>query len=377
MTYNHILKRIKYYSFEPRISFILLILLTLIGIIRGLQHYYIVDAYETIQFGLRWHIPFNVFLWWLWLLFVPLISYVVFHLSHKKYRFLYWIVTCILMPFLVVAIRQTIASFIISEVLRGYKDFLTLLQIRLLGNVWIWLDYGMYFTLFFSIQLLHYYKRLQVKENLVVELQQQLAKSKLRAIESQLRPHFLFNTFNTLSTFLLKKDKTNAQSMVKNIRAYLASTLNHDNRAEITLEEELQYIYDYLKIEKVRFQKRLKVEKEIEPATLKALVPRFILQPLIENAINHGIAPLKDGGTITIRSKRSGKYLLIEINDTGKGVSSHRKTSSGIGLQLTRERLTRMYRQNQHFQWQSLNNAGFQVTLRIPFRHTRLRTTKN
>lgn len=358
------------YSFGKTYTRFLFLLLTLIGIVRGLQHYYVVDAFEPVQFGLWWHIPFNIFLWWLWFLFVPLLFWLCERLTPLRGTLRYWFLMCFVTPLAVVFIRQTLASFIIAEVLRGYKDFLSLVHIRLFSNIWIWLDYGMYFAIFIGWHALQLYETGKRKEQRVFDLQKQLAHSELRALESQLHPHFLFNTLNALSTLILKKDKRQAVHMLTLLQSFLKTTLKSDSRSEILLQEELRYIQRYLAIEKVRFQDRLSVVVIAEKSTRKAYVPRFLLQPIVENALYHGIAQKKNGGTIVIRTERKENWLLLSVEDNGAGVTSQKKQKRGIGLKITQERLRRMYGNHHRIEWESPSGGGFRVALTLPYRET-------
>ncbi|MCX7984532.1 MAG: histidine kinase [Bacteroidetes bacterium] len=348
---------------------ILAIVLTLIGITRGLQHYYIVDAFEQVQFPLWWHVPFNLFLWWLWLLFVPVISWGHRRLILSNHTKLYWIFLTFLFPLCIVFLRQTIASFVISEILHGYKSFLELIHIRMLSNVWIWLDYGMYFTLFGSIIGYDLYAKGHETEQKLIELKTQLLQSQLKTLEGQLHPHFLFNTLNTLSTLLLKRDKIQAKHMLELLQNYLSTTLFTDNRSEIPLADEIKYINEYLQIEKVRFQDRLHIKQNITEEVKYALVPRFILQPIVENSLYHGIAPKKEGGTISITAKRENRWLTIHVEDDGVGANIPKtKKQHGVGLSLVRDRLVRLYENNYRFVCESPTNGGFIVTITIPYR---------
>lgn len=362
-----LIRTIRNYSFGKVYTRLLFVILTLIGIIRGLQHYYVVDVFEPVQFGLWWHIPFNVFLWWLWLLFVPLLFWFFEKLLPIRGTALYWIIVCFLTPVLVVFLRQTVASLIIVEVLRGYRDFLPLLHMRLFSNIWIWLDYGMYFAIFVGLQIHQSYETGKHKEQRVFELQKQLAQSQLRALESQLHPHFLFNTLNTLSTLILKKDKQQAEHMLTLLHDFLKTTLKNDSRPEIPLKEELRYIQRYLTIERVRFQDRLTVDIACEKETQNAYIPRFLLQPLVENAIYHGIATKKKGGTITIRAKRNKNWLLLSVEDDGSGINPHKKQKQGVGLKITQERLKRIYGEKHRITWETPTNGGFRVFLTLPY----------
>lgn len=356
------------YSFPPRYTRILFLIVTTIGIIRGLQHYYIVDAFEQVQFPLWWHIPFNVFLWWIWLLFVPLITWIHARLSNRKGTIIYWITLAFFAPLFIVFIRQLLASFVITEILQGYKNFVELIRIRLFSNVWIWLDYGMYYAILVSITIFDVYTQGSNTEKKLLELTTQLYNSQIKALESQIHPHFLFNTLNTLSTLLLKHDKVQTQRMLTLLQNYLSTTLKEPFPSEVSFAEELKSINDYLQIEKVRFQDRLCIEQQISEEALHAIVPRLLLQPIVENSLYHGIAPKKEGGTIRITATRENGWLSLSIEDDGIGVRTTSKKKHGIGLTLVRERLLRIYGQSHSFSTEAPPAGGFCVRIKLPYR---------
>ncbi len=359
---------IKRYSFRARTSGVLFILLTIIGISRALQHFYVVDVYEPVQFNLTWHVPFNLFLWWSWFLFVPVLYWMSVRLSVGRSRGLYWIIICFFLPLVVVGIRQAAASFIITWILAGYKDFGTLVFTRLLINPWIWLDIFVYFAIVIGIQVAEYWHKSKLNEQECERLQLQLVQSQLNALRSQLRPHFLFNTLNTISTLILKEDNPEAQRMLFLLHDLLTTTVFENDRQEVPLEEELRFVRQYLEIEKVRFKDKLEVQEDIGRETLDARVPNFLLQPIVENAIHHAIAPKASRGIIRIASKQEGGQLSISVEDNGPGMTSAKKKSNeGIGLRITKERLRHLFGENHALELENVSSGGLRVMMRIPF----------
>jgi two-component system LytT family sensor kinase len=200
-------------------------------------------------------------------------------------------------------------------------------------------------------------------------LQAQVAQSHLNALKSQLRPHFLFNTLNTISTLILKADDSEAERMLSLLNNFLKTTVFQSERQEITLEEELRFVKDYLEIEKVRFSDKLEVKEDVAKETLQAHVPNFLLQPIIENAIYHGIAPKISDGIIQISAKKVERQLLICVEDNGPGLTftKKKKSKEGVGLKITKERLAHLFGTDHLFELENLVSGGVKVTISIPF----------
>jgi len=181
-----------------------------------------------------------------------------------------------------------------------------------------------------------YFKRARDQE---LELQQALATSELQALRSQLHPHFLFNTLQGISA-LIDTEKERAKAMVLTVSNLLRTALQYASTDVISLDEELKFVDDYLGVEKMRLEDRLEVRWQIDPATRQLLVPRLIMQPLVENAIFHGVACCRGGGWIEISSRRVGERLEIAIRNSVGGKSGE---GMGLGLQNTRARLKHLY----------------------------------
>ncbi|RPI02505.1 MAG: hypothetical protein EHM64_13860 [Ignavibacteriae bacterium] len=363
---------IKKYSFDRYLSSLLFFVLTGIGVARALQHVYVVDVYQSIQYSLWWHIPFNLFMWWNWFLFIPVIYWITLRLNLEKMKLFHWFIVCLLLPMIIVVIRQALASYITILVLSDKTDFQALFDWRLFDNPWIWLDFIMYFVIFIGIRVVEYQERNKRSELRFTQLQAQLAQSHLNALKSQLHPHFLFNTLNTISTLILKADDTEAERMLSLLNRFLKTTLFQSERQEISLEEELRFVKDYLEIQKVRFSDKLEVKEDVARETLQAQVPNLLLQPIVENAIYHGIAPKTSNGIIQISAKREDGHLSICVEDNGPGLSTvrKRKAKEGVGLKITKERLAHLFGKDYGFELENLASGGVRVTISIPFVNT-------
>jgi signal transduction histidine kinase len=214
-----------------------------------------------------------------------------------------------------------------------------------------------------------YYQKYRERELQASKLEARLAQSRLQVLKMQLHPHFLFNTLNAISE-LIYKDPESADRMLTDLSDLLRLSFENLEVQEISLKQELEFLEKYLEIEQMRFHDRLTVEMNISPETLDACVPNMILQPLVENAIKHGIAPRSSGGRIDINTARSNGHLAISVTDDGLGVpfGDVDNLSEGVGLSNTRRRLKHLYGDKHKFSITTQNKGGVGVTLEIPFR---------
>jgi two-component system, LytTR family, sensor kinase len=212
-----------------------------------------------------------------------------------------------------------------------------------------------------------YNRTIREREVREVRLEGQLAKARLQALKSQLQPHFLFNTMHSISSLMLT-DVRAADRMMSRLGDLLRMSLESAETQITTLSREVEFLDCYLEIEKVRFAEKLSVTLDISPETLDASVPHLLLQPLVDNAVKHGISKLPDGGEIRIAAKRQAHQLQIEISDNGPGlVKKGAVPSIGLGLRITRERLESLYGPDQRLDLLSLPEGGTMAHVRIPF----------
>ncbi|MCX8091100.1 MAG: histidine kinase [Verrucomicrobiae bacterium] len=224
-----------------------------------------------------------------------------------------------------------------------------------------------YWVLVSLAHALQFYRRAEERARKAVELEARLADAKLQALRMQLHPHFLFNTLNAIAA-LVHKDARAADEMIGNLSELLRATLDTAAQ-EISLRQELEFLDRYLEIQQMRFGERLRVEKDLDAAALDALVPTLILQPLVENAIRHGIEPASGPGVVTVRARRSDHGMLrLSVCDTGGGPARREKSSPGIGLANTRARLEALYGRAAQLNLHSDAEGRFTVEMEIPFR---------
>jgi LytS/YehU family sensor histidine kinase len=186
----------------------------------------------------------------------------------------------------------------------------------------------------------------------------------------QLHPHFLFNTLHTIAGLVRGNEKQSAVNMISGLSDLLRRALESAEEQEVTLKDEVKFIDLYLDIQKVRFSDRLTARMEIDPETLNALLPNLILQPLVENAIRHGIALKNSAGLLVVKSFRRNGELHITVSDDGPGLSSdwQKKDHDGIGLVNTSERLKHLYGSEHRFDLRNGDDGGMTASIVIPFR---------
>ena len=212
---------------------------------------------------------------------------------------------------------------------------------------------------------LTYYRRSQERERQALELGARLADAKLQALRTQLHPHFLFNTLNAIST-LVHRDARAADEMIANLSELLRATLDTSEQ-EITLRQELNFLDRYLEIQQARFGERLRIEKRVDAAALGALVPTLILQPLVENAVRHGIEPRMTPGTVTILAQRREGLLCLSVQDDGPGATKPEGGQPGIGLANSRARLQELYGSGARLTLNTKPAQGFTVEIELPY----------
>jgi two-component system, LytTR family, sensor kinase len=213
---------------------------------------------------------------------------------------------------------------------------------------------------------LGYYRESQARALKEAHLESSLMEARLKTLEAELHPHFLFNTLHAIST-LVHTDPESADRMISRLSDLLRLTFDRTGAAGVPLKEELEFLQKYLEIEQIRFQDRLTVKFDIDPETLDTDVPRMILQPLVENAIKHGIGPRSGQGLVQISARKQDDKIWIEVRDNGVGLSRNARMrfNNGVGLSNTRARLECLYGGEQRLDFAE-EESGLSVQMLIP-----------
>jgi signal transduction histidine kinase len=216
---------------------------------------------------------------------------------------------------------------------------------------------------------LDYYRKYHERTIQALELEKHLTEARLQSLLRQLKPHFLFNTLNGIAS-LMHSDVAAADRMLVRLSELLRQTMAQSGAPRTPLREELAFLEKYLDIERIRFRNRLAVTVETEPATLDAQVPSLILQPLVENAIRHGIEPHERPGRIVLRAARADGDLVLTVTDNGGGIPAGGFKREGIGLANTRARLAELYGPRHRFELANEPGGGLCIRLTLPFTTT-------
>ena len=246
------------------------------------------------------------------------------------------------------------------------------------------LDVLIYCGIVGAAHALRYYREAKARELTSARLQESLTQARLAALRGQLNPHFLFNTLNAITTMALKREHDNVVVTLGYLSELLRVSLDDRLPQEVALADELELLERYLEIQRIRFGERLTVARDIDDDALDALVPIMILQPLAENAIVHGIAPVTGPGELRLRAVRRNGDLLLEVSDTGPGFSASTqsngdqgqhdangvagRSTGGIGLTNTRARLAQLYGEQSSLSLADGASGGARVTVTLPFR---------
>ena len=218
----------------------------------------------------------------------------------------------------------------------------------------------------YSLEIYHRYKNEELK---AVQLEARLIETELKALREQLRPHFLFNTLNTISVLVREQRNDDAVTLIARLSSLLRMSLDNTRVQEVTVRQEMDFLERYIEIQKARFSDRLSVDVTIEPDAMMALIPNLLLQPLVENAILHGVAPKSGPGRVEVRGHVAAGQLHLEVRDDGPGLGDgSQRAKEGVGLTNTRERLAKIYGAHGQLSLRSEPGHGVAVQIIIPCR---------
>jgi two-component system LytT family sensor kinase len=343
---------------------------TAFGIFSALQAFNYVSLFTERKTPFSILLALNVTYWYAWAVLVPGILWMA-----RRYRFgrQNWKRAAAMhalgvLAFTFVHALLTISARVVIMKLPGGREldwWMSFRELFFLNFDW---EMMTYWAIVGLSHALDFHRESQEREVTAAQLQTRLAEAQLQALQRQLHPHFLFNTLHTISA-LMHRDTDAADAMLAKLSDLLRLTLDRVGTQQVSLKDELDFLQKYLDIERTRFADRIAVSTRIEPETLDASVPNLVLQPLVENALRHGIGPKIGGGTVEIIAARDGDQLRLVVRDNGAGLSTDAMNAfnTGVGLSNTRSRLQHLYGDRHRFEFQTPPGGGLAVTIVIPF----------
>lgn len=321
--------------------------------------------------ALIWALPF----WYVWALLSPLVVFAARKIQVDKARLLPALSSHLVFALLLSLLHSLVLAFIQysaqpamseNEAYRGFFPFLMAFAAYEVSS-----NLMAYAAIVGGTHAVGYYRRFREREVAAGRLAAQLAQAQVRALRMQLNPHFLFNAMNSIAMLIRHQERDEAVRTVAGLSDLLRYVLEETPEQEVQLRQELQFVERYLAIEQIRFHDRLRVRVEADPEAMDALVPNLLLQPLVENAIRHGIAKRAAAELVTVTAQRSDSSLQLAVTDDGPGPAqpSVPADGNGVGIKNTRARLEQLYGKEQTFDIQAAGSQGTIVTVTIPF-HT-------
>lgn len=331
--------------------------------------YFTVDDF---QFDNLNHIKYLLLNIWLpWVFLSPVILFLSLRLSITPNNWPRQTALHLLLLILVSLMHATLAGvyFYIFDITSDTADPLLLRQHigkQFFNDTFFLLNAIIYIIFITSFNVKSFYQLALDNQQEAAELSRQLSDAKLHALRMQVNPHFLFNTLNSISVLVLKEENQKAREMIGHLSRFFRYTLTEPEQQWVPLEYELNMLDGYLMIESIRFSDKLKVEKHYDPAAMKTPVPALILQPIVENALKHGLEALENTvGLLSIHSQISQGTLIITIGDNGVGFYEEQQLELGVGLSNVKKRLQQTYRDAYDFRIDN-KAQGVEVILELP-----------
>ena len=306
--------------------------------------------------------------WYLWAAMTPLVIWLARKFPLDRFSWRKHVIAVHLPAMLGMILLHSLANLLLFFItgMPGHESLSSELY-KIHFGTRVHANFLTYWTIIGAFYAFDYQRKLGAREQQAATLETRLAEAELRALKMQLHPHFLFNTLNSIAALVRKESNKTAIKMLVQLGDFLRLALENKGAQEIPLKQELDFLERYLDIEKIRFQERLLVNLETQHGVLGAYVPNMILQPLVENAIHHGIAPNAEAGRIDIRAKISDGNLKMEVADDGPGMEPGKKLrEGGVGLANIRERLYNLYGDESEFTLKNGDEGGFLASITIP-----------
>jgi signal transduction histidine kinase len=332
-----------------------------------------VFALPDLSAGTDWRhaLRLSLTVWWSWGIVAPLILWADRQIPVSSKQFARRVLAHLLPSLLVTCVYVYLLGVLRAAF--GIAEWNGLPSIRFLVNalrgmfLWNWLNYWLILG---AWQAYHYYDHFIAGELRLERLEKNFSEARLNALRMQLDPHFLFNALNTISS-QVERDPRLARRMIEHLGDLLRLSLESKDRQEVPLAEEMAFLEHYLAIQKIRFGNHLRIETQIAPDVAYASVPCFFVQPLVENAIRHGISRRASGGTVIVSAQRDGNRLDIRVLDDGVGLPTGwtLENSGGVGLSVTRQRVAGLYPDGETcFAVNRRAAGGTEVAISLPLR---------
>ena len=346
-------------------------LATVIGILAAGQQFFMSLAQGEampVHFALVLTLPF----WYIWAAFSPLVAWIVRRVPIGRRSAISGLSTHVVAAL----VLSIVHSVLHVAVVLALQPFLNLpigegadLRLAVTLN---WLQLSMNLLAYSGILVATYandfYHRLRERELLTSRLETELAQAQLHALRMQLNPHFLFNAMNTISMLVREGDGAEAVRMLAGLSELMRYVLEETRPQEVSLRDELDFVQRYLAIEQARFHDRLQVHIDANQELLDAQVPNLVFQPLVENAIKHGIARQVGSRLIEVSAARDGERLILQVRDDGPGTTD-RSGPDGVGFKNTRARLEQLYGTEQSLELRTAEGGGAVAIVALPY-HT-------
>ncbi|KPJ96601.1 MAG: hypothetical protein AMS18_00635 [Gemmatimonas sp. SG8_17] len=345
---------------------------TALGVIAASQHYVSARVEgESVAFvaAVLMTMPF----WYLWALLAPVVFWLARRLPLEKTRLVSRGIAHLALAIVLSSVHTAIIFQIIWASRAQLSD--TVAELSYLSLFMAYASYQLssnllaYSAIAGVAHALDYYRRYRERELATTRLSEQLAQAQIRALRMQLNPHFLFNAMNSIAMLVRHQQRDEAVRTIAGLSDLLRYVLEDTREVEVPLRQELDFVERYLAIEQVRFQDRLEVKIDADHDTLDAQVPNLILQPLVENAIRHGIAKRTAASLVAIKAHRNDDVLVLDVIDDGPGLAGVDRLGNGVGISNTRARLAQLYGNQQKLDLRNAVSQGAVATLTLPF-HT-------
>jgi two-component system, LytTR family, sensor kinase len=312
---------------------------------------------------------------WLWALLTPVVFWLSSRFSLERSKLVTRLPVLLLAGLAIAVSVDLVLDFIRFEFFPGPRRRpATFMPFRTLGRLGFLSELLVYFAVLAAGFAREYFRRSQQREVETGQLEAraalleaQLSRARLETLRMQINPHFLFNTLHAISA-LVERDAAGVRRMIARLSEMLRHTMESRGSEEVPLRDEMALLDRYLEIMEVRFQGRLRIEREVEPAVLDCLVPNLILQPIVENAFEHGVSRIRGPGRVRIEARREGEMLLMAVHDNGPGFDDGAERAGGVGIRNTRERLRELYGEADGLRLSTEAGGGGLAEMRLPFR---------